>query len=1311
MALCALATAQNPIYAASPDYGALSAEELRPLADNGDPIAQALLGAAHELGDGVPRDADLAIAWYRKAAGQGIAMARERLPKLLETRGGAADLREAFDIYAVEAQREADKPDGKRTVVAELLSHMADISVRQGNHEPAVTSYRQVLKVFIEEYGDLDARVWEVRDAIVASLLELGRPADAAPELVEMFTVYKHVLERGSADYSATLKSLLADTFDKMLKSGRVQGLFDDELRFIANLYRDEKAARSNAGAPSRFEEMVELSHREEVHEISEISMTGNLDRLEAFIGNHLQWVGIVFGEESAQFADSLGDIGWEYKSLGDHIRSVQYFERQLAVLEKTLEPGDPRFISYYRDLAANYYRLFGLNDEAKAAEYSARAAAIASRNISGTPLERAKQFERLASDYFNTNQPSKRIAALGSALDLRMAELGEDHAATLNTQLLLAAALRNSGDEARAEALLARARNVRVPVVSGDFFTELQFLAMSFDALGDDAQAEHIYKQRIAEDERRRGENSLTFSSSIESLAEFYRKKGRYRDAEREYFRSLKHQENASRSDPEGIGTTLISIAETYREQALYADAERVLNRVIDIDIATQGENGPYVLETREILAGLYQDQGKLEDAEAVHRLVQKALRTRLDPEHKDIGRSLFNLASNLFQQGRIAEAETTLDEAADIIEKRAPDLVPLVNHLRARIAGSKGDFDTAIAQINGNLDAWSFTDTASAEIHLHLGQALEGAGRLSEAHARYGEAFQLLRRSARTGDPSRRGLDRTAGRLEREILDGLLRAAWQLRTGKGEDDGATFETGQHATRGGVAAVVMQMAARSQLASPELSEALREWQDLAARHSELKLEQVRLVTQPAATRDREKIAAVDEALTEKQRRIAELQDELRNSAPNFAELAAPPTLSPADVHALLKTGEALVQFVFTDAAGYAWFIPKSAEGVRWVRLDATRASIRAQVTRLRANLDPSGAKGARGVFTPQPDARGTVMFDLQTAYELFDVLFGQLRSELASVQHLIIVADGALQTLPAAVLVTAPPTAETTVKAAPWLIRSHALSVLPAVSSLAALRKFATTPAADRLPFAGFGDPRIGGEAPPEVRTVARAGQPAEPFRGVFDDVHTLRELTALPESADELKRIAAALGADQGAVYLGENATERAVKTAELRNRRVLAFATHGLVTGELKGLDEPALVLTPPDEASARDDGLLKASEIAALRLDADWVILSACNTASSAGGSDGEGLSGLAKSFFYAGARSLLVSHWPVYSSAAVDLTTGLFDELNRTPGLGRAEAFRRSVLRLIESGTEWESHPSYWAPFVVVGEGG
>ena len=212
--------------------------------------------------------------------------------------------------------------------------------------------------------------------------------------------------------------------------------------------------------------------------------------------------------------------------------------------------------------------------------------------------------------------------------------------------------------------------------------------------------------------------------------------------------------------------------------------------------------------------------------------------------------------------------------------------------------------------------------------------------------------------------------------------------------------------------------------------------------------------------------------------------------------------------------------------------------------------------------------------------------------------------------------------------------------------------------------------------------------------------------------------DVAALRRQEPLPETADELCLVADALAAPADSVFLGARATEHTLKslsaTGALKSWRVLHFATHGLVAGKTKAFSvshaEPSLLLTPPEKASNEDDGLLTASEVARLEMDADWVILSACNTAAADGSPGAEALSGLASAFLYAGARSLLVSHWYVNSEGAVRLITGAFAELRRDPAIGKAEALRRSFEARIREGGG-RGHPSYWAPFIIVGEGG
>ncbi len=383
--------------------------------------------------------------------------------------------------------------------------------------------------------------------------------------------------------------------------------------------------------------------------------------------------------------------------------------------------------------------------------------------------------------------------------------------------------------------------------------------------------------------------------------------------------------------------------------------------------------------------------------------------------------------------------------------------------------------------------------------------------------------------------------------------------------------------------------------------------------------------------------------------------------------------------------------------YVAADDRVFLWVV--RPDGTRMHALDIGRKALEDAVAMLRAGLNPAGISRLEDIPP----------FDTTLAFKLYDKLFAPAEPMLEGVRHVMVVPDGALQSLPLGVLVTEKPQGTVTdfsgYRQVPWLAKRYALTTLPSVSSLRALRRFAKV-AKSSSSFLGVGDPILKGHPSRkwgiDLASLFRA-------RGIAD-VERVRNLPSLPDTADELAAIAQIFGAGRDSLFLRDRATESIIKAANLSDARILAFSTHGVVAGELK-LAEPALVLTPPEVGTEEDDGLLTASEVAQLKLDADWVILSACNTASSDGTPGAEGLSGLAKAFFYAGSRALLVSHWRVLSQAAVKLTTHMLSEARDKPQIGRAEALRRSMLALMMDDEKPHfAHPMFWAPFVVVGEG-
>ena len=183
---------------------------------------------------------------------------------------------------------------------------------------------------------------------------------------------------------------------------------------------------------------------------------------------------------------------------------------------------------------------------------------------------------------------------------------------------------------------------------------------------------------------------------------------------------------------------------------------------------------------------------------------------------------------------------------------------------------------------------------------------------------------------------------------------------------------------------------------------------------------------------------------------------------------------------------------------------------------------------------------------------------------------------------------------------------------------------------------------------------------------------------------------------------------------------IFCEGNASKHKVKTVNLLNRRVIAFATHALVPGDLDGLDQPALALSSPSVTGDPEDGLLTMWEIMKLKLNADWVVLSACNTGASEGGGT-EALTGLGRAFFYAGTRSVLASMWPVETTSAKKLVSDIFRNQRSDKTLSRAGALRKSMIGLIDDSTLIDqatgniiasyAHPLFWAPFVMVGDPG
>lgn len=835
-------------------------------------------------------------------------------------------------------------------------------------------------------------------------------------------------------------------------------------------------------------------------------------------------------------------------------------------------------------------------------------------------------------------------------------------------------------------------------------------------------AEAEAAYRAAIEIYDHAQGSHDQDLAIAVDNLASLYVEQGRLKQAEPLRLRALQIFRGLDPGSPD-VGIALQNLAALYVALDRLPEAETLFLEALDIATKTAGTSPSQIAGViADNLAGVYRSQRKYPQAETYYLKSISAFEAALGPDHPDTALAFQNYAILLADTGQYERSEGNLKHALAINER-------LYGETHTSVAAA---LNTLVVQYISQ-QRWPDALTAARR-----------AAAISTDLLRFGKG-DIPTEGGQDGSPFRR----------------LVQAAY----GAGASDPAlmneAYMAAQRALETDAALALSQLAVRYAAGDGDLARLLRERQDLAQEAGQRDRLLVSAVALPREQRDSQGEDVLKARLKEISGRVAEIDLTLGRSFPQYATLSKPTPVSIAETQALLQPDEALVQFLDLQEieeipeTAFAWLITKT--DARWARLPIGTRAISRAVGTLRCGLDVTAWQDSGGknvcrdilkLTPPAPDA--PLPFDVTAAYDLYQALLAPFATALQG-KHMMVVPSGSLTRLPLSVLVTQKP--DETLSKAPdvyrrvaWLGTAQPISILPSVASLQALRLYAKHSHADR-PFLGIGNPLLDGAAgdtadadlarqararqacPKDDRSmlvrvaglVQNIRQQGPLFRGGrLADISAVREMSPLPETADELCAIARSLGvADTHRdVLLGSGATETRLKALSsdgtLEHYQVLQFATHGVLPDEaaayLRAATEPGLILTPPTDASSLDDGLLTASEITELKLNADWVVLSACNTAARSADST-EALSGLARAFFYAGTRSLLVSHWQVGSDAAVKLTTKAFAEMKARSRIGRAEALRVSMKALVETGPPSQSHPSQWAPFVVVGEGG
>jgi CHAT domain-containing protein/Tfp pilus assembly protein PilF len=994
---------------------------------------------------------------------------------------------------------------------------------------------------------------------------------------------------------------------------------------------------------------------------------------------------------------------------------------------------------------------------------------------VQAHPAEYPTALSMLAALLQNANRPAAAEPLCRRALALLEESLGAEHpkVATALDDLGVALSALDRLDEA--EPLFRRALAIDENKLGRehlDVVPVLNNLASLLQKTYRLDEAELLFRRALAIYEKRLGPTNPAVAVALSNLAMLLQSTNRLVEAEPLYRRALAIDEKRSGATHPIVATRLALLAGFLKATNRPAEAEPLYRRALAINESSLGSDHPLLAQVLGNLAGLLQAMNRSAEAETLLRRALAIDERSYGPEHPHVARRLASLASLLATTDRLLEAEPLMRRSLAIEEKsRGPEhpefalgLTELALLLQAanRFAEAQPLLRRALAIYETNFGPEH--PVVAEELSL-LSQVMAASGDWSEAAALGARAVPLL--TARGGDLGDRGGVAKA-KLARNTAKLRLQARAVFRAGADNDasleDG--FELAQWAVQTDAADALSQMAARFAKGTGPLAALVRQRQDLIAlrRSKTRRLDATAGNTDANATEGaRSDLAAVD-------RKLDGIDVQLASEFRDYAALAHPKPLTIAATQAILGADEALVLLLDVPSPRLGklpeetliWVVTK--EGVRWHSIPLGTRALSEQVAALRCGLDASNWDDARTRRPETADEKRRVLeqqarrarciellglevssgdwppFDLGRAYELYQVLFAPF-SDLVGGKQLIIVPSAPLTALPFQVLITKPPEAGLVGMAryrqAAWLALQQSVMVLPAVSSLQVLRTLGPSQAPE--PYIGFGNPLLVGPSGVDKRawskrTCGANGRPA----GVAEagglghggvtlralDLAELRLQPPLPETADELCGVAEALGAlpqERDTIWLGERATERNLKRLSregtLAHYKVLHFATHGLLPGESVAMQkaEPALVLTPPKDGTTpleleEDDGLLTASEVAQLELDADWVVLSACNTAAGEKG-NAAALSGLARAFFYAKARALLVSHWYVKADAAVKLTTKAFAELKADPNIGRAEALRRSMVELMQHGAPEDAHPAAWGPFVVVGEGG
>jgi CHAT domain-containing protein/Tfp pilus assembly protein PilF len=910
-------------------------------------------------------------------------------------------------------------------------------------------------------------------------------------------------------------------------------------------------------------------------------------------------------------------------------------------------------------------------------------------------------------------------------ALEIRTAVLGPNHNDVAESLTNLARVISSLGDYDHARQLLEQAKEIRETILGAnhpDLGVTLMHLAMVRGLQMDLDEALKLQARAVRIFDQAEAVKPVDHAMALNSYGTILGRSGSFSRAQTYMDRARDIQQERLGPLHPHLARTLDSLADLIAKMGNPEQAQGLAEQALEIRRRTLGQDHVEFASSLNTLGRINFMNHALQEAERHFREAPRIVARAMGTEHPIYAAHLVSLGDCLEQIGKLDEAQQVFSQALEV-QRRVlgpihPDVATSLVAL-SRVSARQHDYETAVANV---AEAIQIREQSLGNKHPDYGYSLgllayyyHATGRADKARFYYKQARLVYLAASHVNQD----LDSVSQAELRQTGLGILGSYAQLlghiaqrpeldtNPPSALDD--YFVVTEQARGWSVQSALAKAVARRKADTRDQATLVEAIEDLRHRYQSL-LARMR--------KDSSQTQQLSSEIRQVQQLLDEVNEELKLKFSAYSELAFPYPIELRTVQARIRPHQALLSFLVLDDRLQILMVRAGWER-RYFEYTIQRRKLEQLVQDLRNSLEQSRA----------PD--GILTYDLSSATKLYEILFGHVRQYLDGVSDLILIPDAVLLPLPFAALITEDQSEAykrlskrgfgkhrnrnefADYAAIQWLAKTYAVTVLPSASALSPPVHELDVPDNKSEPFIGIGDPVLQGRGTMRGgRMVATRGE-----EGSSEDV---KQLPPLPGTGRELKAIADALGVpEKDHVYVRQDATERQVRdlhnAGRLGHTRILAFATHALLAREPSFIGQPALVLTPPQQPSELDDGLLTLEEILRLKLDkAEWVVLSACNTAGADG--SGENLSGLARAFFFAGARALLVSQWSVDDHATEVLSGEIFKRYGGDQTSTRAETLRSGMIHLLEETSkepehEYFAHPYAWAPFTLVGDGG